>query len=159
MKLRESTWGARFTSGGGGLRGWALFFLLLFLTDVCPVHICQDLQGINRIYYLLQPQVSSYQTRGPRVDHVDGVAKENRGGGEKEEEKEHTSWEWKFRKREGRKGRKLLAEISWQEKTGKSSAPCTRRFSSTFAFSRSWESRFQIDSVPKCKLDAHKYCG
>lgn len=41
------------TSGSGGLRGWYHSLLLLFLTNMCPVHISLDFQGIGCIYDLL----------------------------------------------------------------------------------------------------------
>lgn len=41
------------TSRSGGLRGWDHSLLLLSLSDMCPVHISLDLQGVGRIYDLL----------------------------------------------------------------------------------------------------------
>lgn len=41
------------TSRSGGLRGWYRSLLLLFLMNMCPVHISQNLQGIGCIYDLL----------------------------------------------------------------------------------------------------------
>lgn len=41
------------TSRSGGLRGWYHSLLLLFLSNMCPVHISLDLQGVGRIYDLL----------------------------------------------------------------------------------------------------------
>lgn len=45
------------TSRSGGLRGWEQPLLCLSLTDVCPVHIGLDRQGIRCGYDLLQPLV------------------------------------------------------------------------------------------------------
>lgn len=41
------------TSRSGELRGWYHSLLLLFLTNMCPVHISLDFQGISCIYDLL----------------------------------------------------------------------------------------------------------
>lgn len=41
------------TSRSGGLRGWYHSLLLLFLSNMRPVHISLDLQGVCRIYDLL----------------------------------------------------------------------------------------------------------
>lgn len=41
------------TSRSGGLRGWYHSLLLLFLSNMRPVHISLDLQGVCRVYDLL----------------------------------------------------------------------------------------------------------
>lgn len=47
------------TSRSGGLRGWGHPLLRLSLTDVCPVHIGLDRQGIRCGYELMQPVAPS----------------------------------------------------------------------------------------------------
>jgi hypothetical protein len=75
------------TSRSGGLRGWNHSLLLLFLTNVCPVHISLDRQRICWIYDLLQPVIPSYCARFEGCRRwvrgwMEGENKQSREGGD-----------------------------------------------------------------------------
>lgn len=90
--LGMGAWGARWTlslkavtSRSGGLGGWDHPLLLfLSLTDVCPMDISLDCQGIHCVYDLLQPVVPSWvpgaQKRGDSGSRKESVTSQGYKG-------------------------------------------------------------------------------